>query len=119
MTDQGFCAAGPALRAFIEPRQQSASPVAHAGGGDYTVHVVLGIDHRNRMFLLDLWRKQADPKEWVEAYCDLVRKWKPAFWAEEKTQITSGVGPFIEQRSIERQAWTDREQFPTRGDKAV
>ena len=48
-----------------------------------------------------------------------MRKWKPAFWAEEKTQITSGVGPFIEQRSIERQAWTHREQFPTRGDKAV
>src|SRR5215471_5804787 len=90
-----------------------------SGGGDYTVHIVLGIDHRKRMFLLDLWRKQADPKEWVDAYCDLVRKWKPAFWAEEKTQITSGVGPFIEQRSIERQAWTHREQFPTGGDKAV
>jgi hypothetical protein len=71
-----------------------------SGGGDYTVHVVLGIDHRNRMFLLDLWRKQADPKEWVEAYCDLVRRWKPVFWGEEKTQITSGVGPFIEQRSM-------------------
>jgi hypothetical protein len=28
-----------------------------------------------------------------------MRKWKPAFWAEEKTQITSGVDPFIEQRS--------------------
>jgi hypothetical protein len=36
------------------------------GGGDYTLHVVLGIDHRNRMFLLDLWRKQADLREWVE-----------------------------------------------------
>ena len=75
-----------------------------SGGGDYTVHAVIGIDHKNRMFLLDLWRKQADPKEWVEAYCDLVRQWKPAFWAEEKTQITSGIGPFLERRSIEHQA---------------
>ena len=41
------------------------------------------------------------------------------FLGRGKTQITSGVGPFIEQRSIERQAWTHREQFPTRGDKAV
>jgi predicted phage terminase large subunit-like protein len=88
-------------------------------GGDYTVHAVIGIDHQNRMFLLDLWRKQTEPKVWVDAYCDLVRKWKPSFWAEEKTQITAGIGPFIEQRSIERQAWTHREQFPTRGDKAV
>jgi hypothetical protein len=65
-------------------------------GGDYTVHVVIGIDHKERMFLLDLWRKQADPREWVEAYCDLVLKWRPSFWAEEKTQITSGIGPFID-----------------------
>jgi len=39
--------------------------------------------------------------------------------AEEKTQITSGVGPFIRTRSIERHAYTCREQFPTRGDKAI
>jgi predicted phage terminase large subunit-like protein len=88
-------------------------------GGDYTVDVVLGIDHRNRMFLLDVWRKQSDPREWVEAYCDLVLKWRPSFWAEEKTQITSGIGPFIEQRSLERRAYIQREQFPTRGDKAT
>ncbi len=88
-------------------------------GGDYTVHVVIGIDHTERMFLLDLWREQADPREWVEAYCDLVLKWRPSFWAEEKTQITSGIGPFIERRSIERKAWIQREQFPTRGDKAT
>jgi hypothetical protein len=25
---------------------------------------------------------------WIEAWCDLVTKWKPTFWAEEKTQIT-------------------------------
>jgi hypothetical protein len=43
-------------------------------------------------------------REWVEAYCDLVLKWRPSFWAEEKTQITSGIGPFIERRSIERRA---------------
>jgi predicted phage terminase large subunit-like protein len=49
----------------------------------------------------------------------LVIKWKPQFWAEEKTQITSGVGPFIRTRAIERRAYTNREQFPTRGDKGV
>jgi predicted phage terminase large subunit-like protein len=88
-------------------------------GGDYTVHVVIGIDHKGRMFLLDVWRKQSDPREWVEAWCDLVLKWRPSFWAEEKTQITSGIGPFIEHRSLERKAWIQREQFPTRGDKAT
>ena len=40
-------------------------------------------------------------------------------WAEEQGQIKSGVGPFLEKRMRERQAYVVREQFPTRGDKAV
>jgi hypothetical protein len=32
-----------------------------ADGGDYTVHAVVGIDPEGRMYLLDLWRKQAAP----------------------------------------------------------
>ena len=63
-------------------------------GGDYTVHVVVGVDPDNRMYLLDLWRAQASSDVWIEAWCDLVRKWRPALWAEENGQIISGVGPF-------------------------
>jgi len=90
-----------------------------ADGGDYTVHVVVGLDPEGRMFLLDLWRKQASSDEWIEAFCDLVRKWKPIGWAEEQGQIKSGVGPFIDRRQRERQAYVFRDQFPTRGDKAI
>lgn len=90
-----------------------------ANGGDYTVHAVIGIDPDGRMWLLDLWRKQAASDEWVEAWCDLVLKWKPLGWAEETGQIKAGVGPFLEKRARERRAYTAREQFPTRGDKAV
>src|SRR6476660_680975 len=63
--------------------------------------------------------KQTASDEWVEALCDLVLEWKPIWWAEEKTQITSGVGPYIDRRQRERKAFVYREQFPTRGDKAV
>jgi predicted phage terminase large subunit-like protein len=90
-----------------------------ADGGDYTVHAVVGIDPDGRMHLLDIWRKQAASDEWVEAWCDLVCKWKPMGWAEEQGQIKAGVGPFLEKRARERQAYCFREQFPTRGDKAV
>lgn len=90
-----------------------------ADGGDYTVHVVVGIDPDGRMWLLDLWRKQAASDEWVEAWCDLVIKWKPMGWAEETGQIKAGVGPFLLKRASERKAYCYREQFPTRGDKAV
>ncbi|HYI84455.1 MAG TPA: phage terminase large subunit, partial [Acetobacteraceae bacterium] len=88
-------------------------------GGDWTVHVVVGLDPDRRMWLLDLWRGQASSDVWVEAFCDLVRQWKPIGWAEETGQIKAGVGPFLEQRMRQRQAYVGRTQFPTRGDKAV
>jgi predicted phage terminase large subunit-like protein len=88
-------------------------------GGDYTVHIVVGVDPENRMYLLDLWRGQTASDIWIEAWCDLVRKWRPALWAEEKGQIISGVGPYLERRARERQAYTCREQFVSRSDKAV
>ncbi len=88
-------------------------------GGDYTVHIVVGLDPSGRMYVLDLWRVQASSDVWVEAFCDLVRRWKPLQWAEEKGQITSGVGPLIETRQRARQAYVAREAFPVRADKAV
>lgn len=88
-------------------------------GGDFTVHAVVGVDPQHRLFLLDLWRQQASSDKWVEAFCDLVRKWKPIGWAEETGQIKSGVGPFLIRSMLERAAYVAREQFPTRGDKAI
>ena len=83
------------------------------------VHAVLGLDADGNPWLLDLWRKQASSDEWVASFCDLVRKWRPMAWAEETGQIKSGVGPWLEREMRERQAYTAREQFPTRGDKAI
>ena len=90
-------------------------------GGDYTVHVIIGVDPQNRMYLLDLWRKQASPDEWIDAFCDLVVKWKPMMsWAEEQGQIRGSIGPFLDQRSRQREAYVARQPFPTRGsNKAV
>jgi len=90
-----------------------------ADGGDYTVHGVVGMDPQGNLYLLDLWRKQASSDEWVEAFCDMVLRWKPMEWAEEQGQIKSGVGPFLDRRQRERRAYVVRTPFPTRGDKAV
>lgn len=90
-----------------------------ADGGDYTVHVVVGLDPEGRMYLLDLWRGQSSSDVWVEAFCDLVLKWKPVGWAEETGQIKSGVGPFLVRRMMDRQAYVAKEAFATRGDKAI
>lgn len=90
-----------------------------ANGGDYTVHVVVGLDPDGRMYLLDLWREKASSDVWVGSFCDLVLKWRPVGWAEETGQIRSGVGPFLVSEMIRRQAYVAKETFATRGDKAV
>jgi predicted phage terminase large subunit-like protein len=88
-------------------------------GGDYTVHLVCGIDHDGNLYVLDLWRKQSDSAEWIEAWCDLILKWKPQEWAEEGGQINASIGPFLARRAQERKAYTYRRQFPSRHDKSV
>ncbi len=91
----------------------------NGGKGDFTVHLLVGLDPEGRMYLLDVWRKQASSDEWVEAYCDKVLQWAPMEWAEEQGQIKAGVGPFLDRRQRERNAYCYRRAFPTRGDKAV
>jgi len=88
-------------------------------GGDYTVHVVVGMDSEGRLYVLDLWRAQASSDKWVEAFCDLVEKWKPIGWAEESGQIKGSVGPFLLRRMIERGVHVAREQFAPRANKAI
>jgi predicted phage terminase large subunit-like protein len=88
-------------------------------GGDFTCHVVVGVDVDGRVYLLDLWRGQAATDVWVREFCRLVREWKPLDWAEETGQITSGVGPFLEAEARRAKAYVNREQFPTRANKAT
>lgn len=88
-------------------------------GGDYTVHIVVGLDPDGKLYLLDLWRKQVSADQWVESMLDLANLWKPISWAEEVGQIRAAVGPLIERRIMERKIPLFRQQFPTRGDKSV
>lgn len=90
-----------------------------ADGGDYTVHVVVGIDSEGNLWLLDLWRGQSASDVWVERWCDLVEVWKPLGWAEEKGQIIGGVGPFLAKRARERKAYCARKGFPSKADKVT
>jgi hypothetical protein len=89
------------------------------GGGDWTVHAVIGIDEQDRPWLLDLWRGRTGSDVWVDAWCQLVRWWKPMSWGEERGQIISGVGPWLEREALAQKAFTERIQFVSRLDKGV
>lgn len=106
--------------ALADLRLYGASDYAvTSNGGDYTVHVIGGLDHDGNPYLLDVWRRQADSAEWIDAWCDLVRRYRPLGWAEEQGQIRSGIGPFRDRIARQRGAHVACEAFPTRGDKAV
>jgi predicted phage terminase large subunit-like protein len=90
-----------------------------ANAGDWTVHLVAGIDPNDDLYLLDLWRKQTASNEWVESVIDLMDLWKTITWAEEAGQIEKGVGPFLTKRQLERKIYAVRKQYSSAADKAV
>lgn len=89
------------------------------GEGDYTVHIVVGIDQYDNIYVLDIWRGQTTTDVWVEAFIDLVERWKPLTWAEEQGQIIKSLGPYIVKRMRERRVFCHREQFTSVTDKVT
>jgi len=88
-----------------------------AKGGDYTVHVVAGVDPDDNLYILDVWRAQSESHVWVDAFIDLVAKHKPLNWGEEQGQIIKSLGPFIDKRMRERRVYCRREQMASVADK--
>jgi predicted phage terminase large subunit-like protein len=88
-----------------------------AEGGDFTVHLVVGIDPLSDIYLLDLWREHAASDVWVDVLLDMMFRWKTITWAEEMGQIKNSVGPFITKRQLERKIFGVRRQFASSFDK--
>lgn len=87
------------------------------GDGDYTVHLVVGIDTEDNLYVLDLWRGQTSSDKWIGAWVDLVRQWKPLMWVEEQGQIVKSIGPFLDKRMREERVYCRREQVASAHDK--
>ena len=88
-------------------------------GADFTVHIIFGIDTDENIYVCDIWKKRSKPVEWIESCLDLMNKWKPSMWCEERGQILNSVGPFLTQRMRERGIHCYREQFTPSKDKTV
>ena len=74
-----------------------------AGKGDFTVHVIVGLDPDGTLYLLDLYRAQSDTATSVDAFLDMVKLWKPIGFAQEAGQINSSIGPFMRERMKQRE----------------
>lgn len=86
-------------------------------GGDWTVHGVVGVDNQDNIYLLDWYRAQAESLEWVERFIDMLKRWKPLEWAEEKGQIQKSLDPIIRKRMMERKIYAYRRQYTSSVDK--
>lgn len=100
-------------------RVYAASDYAASEAGDWTVHLVFGVDPSDNLQILDLWRGRTTPDVWVDAMLDLGVKWRPLMWAEEKGGLANAVGPMIAKRMMERRVYFARRGFPSVKDKAT
>ncbi len=87
--------------------------------GDFTCHGVGGVDPMDNLYILDWYREQTTTDVWIEQLIDFIRAHKPVEWAEESGQIVKSVGPFIEKRQREENAYCYRVQYPSASDKAT
>jgi predicted phage terminase large subunit-like protein len=90
-----------------------------SGKGDYTVHLIVGIDQNADIWILDLWRGQTSSDIWVEKMLDLGAQWQPLTWALEAGGILSAVMPLLQRRIAERRVYLNCQHFPSRFDKAT
>lgn len=88
-----------------------------ADGGDYTVHIVVGVDPNDDVYVIDLWRDRTDSLTWVELLIEMIKLYKPLEWAEESGQILRSLDPLITKRQAEEQAYCYRKQFTSKADK--
>ena len=121
--DDGTYFERPWLRHGVVPKKEAlklygASDYAVTDdGGDFTVHLVVGIDTIGRMWVVDMWRKKTTPDRWIAPMLDMMEKWKPIMWAEEGGQIEKSVGPFLLREQMNRKIYTRRMQFSSSTDK--
>jgi predicted phage terminase large subunit-like protein len=87
------------------------------GGGDYTVHGVCGVDANDDIYLVDWYREQADPEEWLDELFDLMTQWKPVEWGEESGQIIKSLNSLIRKRQQEEKVYCHRVQYASVTDK--
>ena len=69
---------------------------------DYTVGMIVGVNERDELYIMDVVRGRYDGFEIVERILDLYEQWKPSMVGIEKGHIEMALGPFLEKRIRER-----------------
>lgn len=92
--------------------------VSSATNRDRTCIMPIGIDDRQNIWVLpDVWWQHGSSEQVVEAFVNLVAKYKPLMVWGEKGQISKSLGPFIRKRMTERNAFAAIDETHPAADK--
>jgi predicted phage terminase large subunit-like protein len=72
---------------------------------DRTCLLIVGVDHRDDIYLLDCFWQRAPADKTVQAMLDLMRRWKPLIWWAERGHISKSIGPFLRKRMLEERVF--------------
>ena len=86
---------------------------------DFTAIVVFGLDPSSDIFVLQVWRRQADAATSVDALLDMVRDWKPLVVVTEAGGLKNAIGPFLNERMRQRHIYAPIETIPSRHAKEI
>lgn len=86
-------------------------------GGDWTEHGVAKVCNDGSVYLLDWWRGQTGPEEWIEKKIDMIIKHRPLAWFGEVGPMRRATEGRLRQRMIDRYAECRVEWLPHIGDK--
>lgn len=85
---------------------------------DFSEHGVWGMSPTGDLYALDWWYGQEDPSEWIDAWIELVGKWKPLAAFEEKGVILRALDSSITKRMRETGTFARRISLASAGSKA-
>jgi predicted phage terminase large subunit-like protein len=68
---------------------------------DCTVHLIVGVDKHDNVWILDAWWHKLPSDKSVDAMLSLMRKWKPITWWAESGHIKSAIGPFLRKMMLQ------------------
>lgn len=68
---------------------------------DYTVILTVGIDSRNKMYIVDVHRGRWDAMEIVDNLFYAQSKWNPEIITIEEGHISKALGPYIKERMMD------------------
>lgn len=101
-------------------RTYAASDIAtQDGAGDYTVHVIFGVDAAGLIHVVDVWRQQAESAVWIREMLDLASAWKPLGWAFGRGALYRMAQPMIRQEMQRRHLWITLVDLPESVDKVA